>query len=207
MDHKAELLNTVPTMNGWCDPAKSNHIFDTVIETKPKICVELGVFAGRSLIAFALALAKLNNKRHLVYGVDTWAAAPAMDNTCRENASWWSTLNYAAIKGECERVCGQLRVSEYVKLLPMSTVQAYSEIEGDIDILHIDGNHSKWDSTRDVTLWTDRVSDGGIIYFDDADWESTQTAQEFLDMKCDKIGEIRTSNVCGVYRKRPGKIG
>ena len=58
MDYKAELLNVVPTMNGWCDPTKANHIFDTVFERNPKVCVELGVFAGRSLIAFALALAK-----------------------------------------------------------------------------------------------------------------------------------------------------
>ena len=205
MDYKSKLLQTVPTMNGWCDPSKANHIFDTVYGQNPKLCVELGVFAGRSLIAFALALAKRSDKRHVVYGVDTWAAAPAMDNNDAVNASWWREQNYKAIKGECERVCSELGVSEYVRLRQMSTLDAYYDIEGEVDVLHIDGNHSRWDSVRDVTMWVDRVRDGGIVYFDDEDWGTTQNAQELLLMKCDKIDEIKTSNVCGVYQKRAGK--
>jgi hypothetical protein len=87
----------------------------------------------------------------------------------------------------------------------MSTLDAYYDIEGEVDVLHIDGNHSRWDSVRDVTMWVDRVRDGGIVYFDDEDWGTTQNAQELLLMKCDKIDEIKTSNVCGVYQKRAGK--
>lgn len=49
MNYKGKLLETVPSMNGWCDPAKSNHIFDSVVKQRATTCVELGVFAGRSL--------------------------------------------------------------------------------------------------------------------------------------------------------------
>lgn len=204
MDYKAKLLQTVPTMNGWCDPAKANHIFDMVYEQKPNICVELGVFAGRSLIAFGLALAKLGDKRNVVHGVDTWSPAPAMENNDEVNAKWWRTINYTAMKSECERVCNELGISEFVKLHQCSTLDAFYRIDGEIDILHIDGNHSQWDSTRDVTMWVDRVREGGIVYFDDEDWASTKAAQELLLLKCKKLGEIKTSNICGVYRKLSG---
>ena len=144
MDYKAELLNIVPTMNGWCDPAKANHIFDTVYSRNPKVCVELGVFAGRSLIAFGLALAKRATKGSVVYGVDTWAPAPAVDNSDVTNASWWRNLDYKGIKRECETTCERLKLDKYVRLCQMSMVDAYSTIEGDIDVLHIDGNHSRF---------------------------------------------------------------
>ena len=205
MDYKAELLNIVPTMNGWCDPAKANHIFDTVYSRNPKVCVELGVFAGRSLIAFGLALAKRATKGSVVYGVDTWAPAPAVDNSDVTNASWWRNLDYKGIKRECETTCEHLKLDKYVRLCQMSMVDAYSVIEGDIDVLHIDGNHSRWDSVRDVTMWVDRVVDGGIVYFDDEDWSTTENAKELLLLKCDKLTELKTSNVCGVYQKRFGK--
>jgi hypothetical protein len=114
-------------------------------------------------------------------------------------------LDYKSIKRECETVCERLKVERYVRLCQMSTVEAYHVVQGPVDILHIDGNHSRWDSVRDVTLWVDRVVDGGIIYFDDEDWSTTDNAKELLLMKCDKLTEIKTSNVCGVYQKRFGK--
>lgn len=205
MDYKAELLNVVPTMNGWCDPTKANHIFDTVFERNPKVCVELGVFAGRSLIAFALALAKRGTKGSVVYGVDAWAPGPAAQNNDATNASWWRNLNYKGIKQECEAVCQKLNLGKYVRLCQATTVQAYSLVEGSIDVLHIDANHSPWDSCRDVTLWVDRVVDGGIVYLGDEDWSTMSYAKELLLRKCNKLTEIKTSNVCGVYQKRFGK--
>jgi hypothetical protein len=201
MDYKTKLLEAVPKMNGWCDPAKANHIFDSVIKQRATRCVELGVFAGRSLIAFGLALAKLGNPKSVVYGVDTWSAIAATTNNDGDNAQWWKSVDYDAIRHECVSTCESLEISTYVKLMKMSTVQAFYEIDGNVDILHIDGNHSQWDSTRDVTMWVDRVVAKGIIYFGDEDWVSTKTAQRLLELKCIKIDEIKTTNVCGVYRK------
>lgn len=200
MNYKGKLLETVPSMNGWCDPAKSNHIFDSVVRQRATTCVELGVFAGRSFVAFALALAALGEDG-VAYGVDTWAASPAVANNEGENAAWWRGIDYPAMYNECHQTCGKLGVLNYTKLLKMSTVDAYHEIKGPVDVLHIDGNHSQWDSTRDVAMWVDRVSPNGLVYFDDEDWASTKMAQELLMTKCTKIEELKTTNVCGVYRK------
>ena len=204
MDHKAILLQTVPNMNGWCDPAKANHIFDTVCDVRPKTCVELGVFAGRSLIAFALALSKLGIRGSKIHGVDTWAPGPAIDNNTVENSAWWRAVNYDSMRRECEKTSNDLGVARYVQLHKSSTVDAFPRIPGPIDILHIDGNHSRWDSVRDVTMWVDKVKPGGIVYFDDMDWESTTNAVELLYAKCDELEKIKTTNVCGVFLKHGG---
>lgn len=202
MDYKEKLLAKLPRMNGWCAPEKAAHIFDTVVREQPNICVELGVFAGRSLIAFAAGLATLADKTKVVYGVDTWAAEVAAENNTDENAKWWrEQVNYEAIKIECENTCYELGVNEYVRLMRADTIRACVVIPGVVDILHIDGNHSRWNSVRDVTMWVDRVRPGGLIYFDDEDWSTTQNAQELLRLKCDKLEEIRTANICGVYKK------
>jgi hypothetical protein len=210
MDHKAELLTKVPNMNGWCDPAKSTHIFDTVYSRDAKVCVELGVFAGRSLIAFGLAQAKRAvsdpSTKRITYGVDTWAAQHAMDNNDSANAKWWAGINYSSIKRECEVTVSELKINKHIQLEHMSTIKAYQTIEGPVDVLHIDGNHSRWDSVRDVTMWVDRVRPGGIIYFDDEDWDTTKNAQELLLVKCKKLTELKTSNVCGVYQKHVGGV-
>lgn len=211
MDNKARLLQTVPTMNGWCDPAKANHVYDTVFNQNARLCVELGVFAGRSLIAFGLAQDKRRTSDpktpRKTYGIDTWAATPAVENNNKANSEWWLTIDYDAIKRECNTTLSTLGISDLVEVVQSSTVQAFYDLDlHDIDVLHIDGNHSRWDSVRDVTLWVDRVRTGGIVYFDDEDWESTKNAQELLLEKCERIGEIKTTNVCGVYRKRAGGL-
>jgi hypothetical protein len=208
MDHKATLLQTVPTMNGWCDPRKANHVFDTVYQHDAKVCVELGVFAGRSLIAFGLAQAKrAEDPRTYPYYLRSRHMGSAIgyeETTIRRTPSGGQVLTTRQSKAECMRVSADLKISKHVSLLHMSTVNAYPQIKDPIDMLHIDGNHSRWDSVRDVTLWVDRVRPGGIIYFDDEDWNTTGNAQELLLLKCDKLTELKTSNVCGVYQKHVG---
>lgn len=212
MDYKAKLLNTVPTMNGWCDPSKAVHVFDTVYNQNATLCVELGVFAGRSLVAFGLAQAKRKQSDPTVerktYGIDTWSAQPAIDNNDKANAEWWlKSVDYDAIKRECTGKIKELGIEDIVEVVHSSTVKAFYDLNlYNIDVLHIDGNHSRWDSVRDVTLWVDRVRTGGIIYFDDEDWSTTANAQELLLEKCEKIGEIKSSNVCGVYQKLGGGL-
>lgn len=196
------MLEKLPHMNGWCTPQKADNIFETVLSVKPAVCVELGVFAGRSLIAFAAALATIGDKNKLVYGIDSWSKKEAADNNDDIHATWWSTrVDYSQIKIECENACQELGISEYVKLICADTTVAAAGITFPIDILHIDGNHSRWNAVRDVTVWTDKVKPGGIIYFDDEDWDTTKNAQELLLLKCKKIGEICTSNICGIYQK------
>jgi hypothetical protein len=56
--------------------------------------------------------------------------------------------------------------------LVQSTSESAALIE-DIELLHIDGNHSETTSLIDVTKWVPQVKKGGIIIFDDVNWVTT----------------------------------
>ncbi len=57
----------------------------------------------------------------------------------------------------------------------------------DIDILHIDGNHSEKSSLFDVMKWAPLVNEEGIIVFDDITWGTTVPAVDWLHENCIKI--------------------
>jgi hypothetical protein len=76
----------------------------------------------------------------------------------------------------------------------------------DIDILHIDGNHSDVTSYIDVTKWVPLVKSGGWIIFDDMTWYengkfTNARAVEWLDTHCKKIAEFQDNCVWGVWVK------
>ena len=44
-------------------------------------------------------------------------------------------------------------------------------LDGEIDVLHQDGNHSEESSSREVELWLSKMKPGGIWIMDDIDWK------------------------------------
>ena len=75
-----------------------------------------------------------------------------------------------------------------------------------IDMLHIDGNHSEKTSFYDVTKWAPQVTSGGFIIFDDINWcengtLTTGRAVQWLDEHCIKVGEFSDSCVWGIWVK------
>jgi hypothetical protein len=75
-----------------------------------------------------------------------------------------------------------------------------------IDILHIDGNHSSITSFIDVIKWVPVVKKGGWIIVDDISWYEngvfTQAESvEWLDRNCHRMGEIADTCHWGVWVK------
>src|ERR1700730_11515979 len=58
------------TAMGWCSEEKALNFVDLILTAKPKVCVEIGVFGGASLIPTAFALKHL--KEGIVIGIDPW---------------------------------------------------------------------------------------------------------------------------------------
>ena len=206
-DNSAKLLEYIqnPSANGWCQPDKAMHLYNAVRERKAMRAIEVGVFAGKSLMALGLAMQTLG--RGEVIGIDPWTREASVINNEGENAKWWASVNYESIYEEAQHWVRHFQLGDLVTLFRETSQNAHYALYGDesetaIDVLHIDGNHSQWDSCRDVILWTPHVVSGGLIYLDDEDWETTTAAQELLSLRCEKIDEIKTTNVCGVYRKK-----
>ena len=201
IDYKSNLMALIndDTVFGWCQPEKAIDLYDRVVEEEAKLVVELGVFGGKSLVALGLGAKKLGNCK--VIGIDPWKHDDALNETDGANRDWWAAQDLEAVYHQAKHVMNRAMLSGVVQLMKRNSVDALEHIGDDIDVLHIDGNHSEWDSCRDVLNWLPKVKPGGVIYMDDEDWVSTKKAQEFLASKCTKVSTIKTTNECGVYRK------
>ena len=70
----------------------------------------------------------------------------------------------------------------YVEFLHLRTADAVSGFEDDsIDLIHVDGNHTKEIALSDVSNYWPKVRPGGYMIADDTNWESLRPALEWLD--------------------------
>lgn len=196
------LVAPAKQLHGWCPPEKAKELHDIVRTHQPTVCVEIGVFGGKSLIPMAEALRA--NAAGVVYGIDPWAQDAVQEAGAggKDHSKWWSKIDLEAIFADFTQAVVDRGLSEQVNVMRMTAMQAAGSFAADsIGVLHIDGNHSEATSVRDVRMWLPKVHPGGWIVMDDtgASWPSTAKAVAILDAECDLVrdwGDWR------VYRKR-----
>lgn len=200
-------LSHLNEVNGWCTEEKARAMIEAALNCRPMLAVEIGVFAGRSFFAVALAMEYLG--QGLAFGIEPWNPEPCakgMPNT-DPNAKWWSGIDHGKIEHECRQRQAQLGLEHRCLLFKGTSEQARVDLEivrrvlgrPPIDFLHIDGNHSEECSKSDVQSYMPLVRSGGDVWFDDTDWESTKTAQGLLRESCDLIQSWKTF---ARYRRR-----
>lgn len=183
------LDHYISTMEGWTTPARCKEICELVIETKPDVCVEIGVFAGRSLLAQAFGLRE--NGKGKVYGIDYWKLDTAIEGENQDNKQWWTEkLDLELMHRLTMQAIWGHHLDSIATIIRAPSQHVY-ELFPNIDLLNIDGCHSESASCRDVTNYLPRVKHGGYILMDDCDWQSTQKAQSLLESQCTvvKVGE------------------
>jgi len=193
-----QILRLHKSMHGWCSEAKSRSLLFQAKEIGAKTIVEIGVYGGKSFMVLAAA-AKIT--KGIAYGIDPYTnlAATEAEPQGAENTDWWSKIDMAAIqKSARDFLEKQSGLNAWFEFMFITANQAlpYFHLIG-VDFLHIDGNHSRWCSTRDVLNWLPMVKPGGIIAFDDADWNSTELARAFLNEKGKLIETIPQSQTEG----------
>lgn len=191
----------MPNLHGWCSPEKAEELARQIIETKARRIVEIGVFAGRSLIAMALAAKRTSGH---VIGIDPWdsgASVKGFEND-KANAEWWGNCDHNLIFQKCRIYVGLYGVKDNTILIPHTSKEALT-LFSQIDLLHIDGNHSEEQSLYDVEHYVPLVRNGGIVVFDDTNWSTTKKAQERLSELCYFTKFVETpGQQCGFYRKK-----
>ncbi len=198
----AELRNQLKSMSGWCDPLKAIALVNLVISNRATSCLEVGVFSGKSLLSIAFGLRELGGGT--VHGIDSWEKADCIVDGDPKDAAWWSNnVDLPAIYNECLKHIATTNLERFITLHRMSSLVASKSLDGPFDLIHIDGCHSEWSSTSDVTLWLPRLRPGGIAVMDDVNWPSTQTAVRFVKKFCDEISITNTpESVFGIFKKR-----
>ena len=173
----ADIERIIPSLEGWCSIDKSKKMADWIVNHKPNKCVEIGVFAGRSLIAIALALK--HNQYGKIDGIDPWSAPAALEGKNNiENDQWWGKIDFEHFYFYTINKVKEYGLTNQTAIIKAKSIDAVKNYEDcSLDLVHIDGNHSEETSVLDVNLWAPKVKNGGIIIFDDTDWETTKKAQ------------------------------
>lgn len=195
MDHAMSVEEIIdrelPKLPGWCTPEKGRRMAE--LARGASLCVELGVFGGRALVAMALSLAEQGFG--LVDGIDPFTPGAALEGTnAKENDTWWSNLDYEAVAYAAQAGLCRLGLYRHSRLVRMrsSEVVGYYDDET-VDVLHLDANHSEETSCEDVALWAPKIRPGGYWIFDDTDWVSTRKAQrELMALGFDRIEDHET---------------
>jgi hypothetical protein len=210
-DIKKDLLNLYEKFDhqygewGWCSNEKSNKIIDYTLEVCKNqlnpICVEVGVYGGKSLFPFALALKKMN--KGIVYGIDPWENKDALvgyDHPSHQQ--FWGNIDLHRMYNICVHGINELSINDYVSLLRVSSDN--SEQIKDISILHIDGQHTD-QLIRDINKFAVHIIENGYCLVDDVEW-SEETKKSISLMKNLGFEQIDEINGCYVYVKRIHKF-
>lgn len=187
----------LPKLPGWCTPEKGKRMAE--LACGASLCVELGVFGARGLVAISLALADQGFGR--ADGIDPYTPTAALEGTnAPENSEWWSKLDYEAIAHAAQMGICSLGLYPYARLVRMTSREVVSFYgDGTVDVLHQDSNHSEEVTCEEVALWAPKIRHGGYWVFDDTDWATTQRAQqELIEIGFD---EVEDHVQWKVYRK------
>lgn len=183
---RTRITKEYQEFHGWCTVDKACLMYDAILalDTCENI-VELGVFAGRSLVALGLAM-QTRQQQHLssphssVVGIDAWSKAASLEGVnAASNDAWWEKIDYLFFKQYTQDKMIANGVAPIVRLI-QSTSAAVADQFSNIDVLHQDSNHSTAVSTAEVHMWAPKIRPGGLWFFDDTDWATTQPAQALL---------------------------
>jgi predicted O-methyltransferase YrrM len=188
--YKQRILTKIKQLDGWCSDFKASTLMDLVWFMQPKVVVEIGVFGGKSLVPMGFALKQLGGG--VAYGIDPWSTAASAEGMDGANKDWWSSIDHGAILSKLQTKISEFGLDNYITLV-QTTSAAAPEIEN-IDILHIDGNHSNDASYFDALKWVPLVRSGGLIIFDDLTWGTTERATNWLDENCVRIITMKDSD-------------
>ncbi len=194
---KEEAFFYMNQLEGWCTHNKASILMDLVFLLNPTTIVEIGVYGGKSLVPMACAL-KFAGKG-MIYGIDPWSPTESTKGMEGANEEFWSKVDHSHILRDLEKKIAEFNLQNQIKLIKATSKNAASI--PNIDILHIDGNHSEVSSSFDVQKWVPLVRKGGLIVFDDIDWKTTEKALKWLDANCIKLVEYQDSNIWGIWVK------
>jgi predicted O-methyltransferase YrrM len=138
-------------VEGWLSDAQGRALFRAAAETDGRgAIVEIGSWKGRSTTWLASG-ARLAG--HRVY---------AIDPHCRSR-------EYASAETLDEFLGNLARngLADIVEPLVMTSEAAAAHIEGPVELLFIDGDHSYDAVRRDAELWLPRLIEGGTVMFHD----------------------------------------
>ncbi len=155
-----EVLAAIQPISGWLRDEQARWLWDAAssVPSEGQI-VEIGSFRGKSTIVLASAA----GPRVTVHAIDPHAG------NSRGPGEWSGTVD----DGEADSVAfvANLRaagVEQRVNHVREFSYLARDRVEGQIDLLYIDGDHGYRAAKSDIADWGGRVCPGGTMLLHDA---------------------------------------
>lgn len=168
MSLPAELLEQIKStqhLPGWATLAKATRLAELVIELKPDVTVELGVFGGRSF--FPMALAHRFIGKGMVIGFEPWKNSAAMEGYDGENSKYWSAVDMNAIQLAFIAEWRRLDLAGWIKPVQVKSDDAVPP-EG-IGLLHLDSQHTP-KAIMELEKFVPKLTANGVVVLDDLHW-------------------------------------
>lgn len=166
---RKEIEAAAPEGGDWCSPDRAVQLAALVVELRPQLVVELGVWRGGSAIPMAIALRHLGDGQLLA--IDAWSTEASVAGQEGDNAVWWQAV---AAAGHAEAHQTFLSRLEKHRILPERCTVLHQRsdeavVPADIDILHHDANHGP-QVVADIAHWAPAVRIGGLLILNDLGW-------------------------------------
>jgi hypothetical protein len=202
-DVKIKVVNTYEDYDqrvhwGWASLNKSGYFIDCVEEICTRVdnpvCVEIGVYAGKSLLPIAMSLQR--NKKGIVYGIDPWTNEEAIKGYSGPNENYWGSIDLKEKYEFFQNLISEFDLSKYV-ITVVDASDNVPEIKN-IDFLHIDGQHTE-QAVRDAKKFASQITLNGYCFVDDITWGEVADVPYLLkDMGFVEVHRVDT----GVMYKR-----
>ncbi len=161
-EHKSQILQE--SQGSWCSSEKASLLMDFVFLRKPKVCVEIGVFAGATILPIASTLKHI--KKGKIFAVDAWDNVEAVKywKIEDEHKKWWSSIDMKEVFSSFLEMKKKRQLDPYVRVVAKTSAKAATVLPP-IDFIHIDGNPSKEGFLQDLLLYLPKVKIGGYVFF------------------------------------------
>jgi len=199
---KKETVSELSSIAGTCSKEKAQVIMDIIRENKCQICVEIGVYSGKSLMPIAKAL-KYNGSGK-VYAIDAWDMSEATSGFSRNNPKYiyWSEQDYDALYKQTQSILKKNKVDKYCELIKRPSRDiADLFADNSIDFLHLDGSQSEESAIEDVINYFPKVKNGGFILLSEANMLTMKRSLVFLLERANLISAFKPSASYYLFRK------
>jgi len=204
------VLKYIPTLEGWSTPEKCLYISDLIFDNKVRLSVEIGVFAGRGLLAMAMAHRELQQNGLVgtyATGIDAWQASACLEGEghSSEDNQWWNRQELLdKMFYSTHDTIVKHHLEHWTEILRQRSDEACSLfVPKSIGVLHQDSNHSEKISCEEVARWAPLMADGGFWILDDTNDARQDRAQKMLlDYG---FVEVKDEKLWKAYRLRAGK--
>ena len=155
-----EVLDQIADVEGWLTDEQARRLYDRASKLpKDAQIVEIGSFRGRSLIVLASAAPAGVG----IVSIDPHAGGDRGPQEIAPNQRLGDS-DYFCYTDNLSRAGVADRITHIRKM----SGDALGDVDGNIDLLYIDGAHRFGPARRDIVAWGDQVADGGTMLIHDS---------------------------------------